>query len=391
MSEPSATDLSAADIVRDILPVLRSHAAEVDENAAFPEKSIAALRQHRLMSLFIPREYGGGGGSLELCMAVAGELAAACLSTAQIWAMHIAHLDPLIRYGSEEFKKRVLTRAAAEEYYLASVTTEAGRRANLFVADAALQQDNDRYVFERTAPVVTGGAHAEGFVITLRASGESTRHQVTLVYADSDDVDFRATSAWNSMGMRGTESIGAVLTGSVPAGNVIGEPGGFGVVARESIIPICHLTWASCWLGAARGALAGFVGQVAGTEQAEHLTDLFYDRLSRIRLDLELVSGYLTRVREEVDGCRERGGSLSQPALQLHINGLKICASELCFRAVDNLVQLAGLRHGYLKNGSLALERTFRDLRAASLMNSNNEMRVGLGAMAFLDRKISLI
>ena len=47
---------------------------------------------------------------------------------------------------------------------------------------------------------------------------------------------------------------------------------------------------------------------------------------------------------------------------------LKVLASEQLFEVVNRLIQLAGLRYGYLKNSTVPLERTMRDLRSASLM-----------------------
>lgn len=376
-------------LVDEVLPVLRAGAAETDRLAAFPVKSLEALRQHRLMSLLVPAEFGGAGASLKTFLDLAQRLATACLSTAQVWAMHCAHVDVIRQYGSAELKARILPRIAAEQLFLASVTTEKGRGASLFTAHSPLTAVDGRLALDRSAPVVTGGAHADGFVITMRSAPSATEHEVTLIYADRDDLSVETAGDWDTLGMRGTESLAAHLTGDVPAGNVIGEAGRFADIARENMIPMSHLGWSACWLGAAQGALGAFLRCVAGTPAAEG--DLFNDRLAAIRVDLELVSAYLTRVRQEVDQTRAAGGSLAHPRTQLQLNTLKVVASDLTFRAVDNLMKLAGLRLGYAKGSPIPIERSFRDARAASLMHSNDSIRVGIGALALLDRGVHLI
>ena len=41
--------------------VLSTHAAEVDRDARFPGESIDALRKAKLLSAYVPKEYGGMG------------------------------------------------------------------------------------------------------------------------------------------------------------------------------------------------------------------------------------------------------------------------------------------------------------------------------------------
>lgn len=177
------------------------------------------------------------------------------------------------------------------------------------------------------------------------------------------------------------------LKGSVPRYHVVGAPGRFAEVARESMVPLSHLGWSACWLGTARGALAEVVrAQARGAR-----SDLEYARIGRVRVSLELVSAYLTRMREEVERARTDGTSLSGSQVRLQLNTLKIAASELTFQAVNQLIQIAGLRTGYLRNSPIPLERHFRDLRSASLNHANDALLVGVGVLSMLDRSVTLI
>lgn len=372
-----------------VVSVLAEHAARHDADASFPVESLEALREHHLMSLMVPAQFGGGGGSLETYVEVVQELAAGCLSTAQIYAMHVSHLDAIVRFGSAELKADVLRRVSADELYIASATTERG--ASLFSAHAPLVADRDGLVFERTAPVVTGGVHADGFLISVRASEASPEHEVSLVYVDRGDVEVEFLGEWDTLGMRATESVGMVFKGRTSERSVVGGHGRFAEVARESMIPASHLGWSASWLGAARGAFGELVRSLSKSAAAVDGSELLHERLARIRLDLELVSAYLTRVREEIEQARQENRSLAQPRIQLQVNALKICASDLTFRAVDHMVQLAGLRLGYMRQSPIALERHFRDLRSASLNHANDGLRVGVGAMCLLDHHVSLI
>ncbi|MBN9739826.1 acyl-CoA dehydrogenase [Amycolatopsis sp. A1MSW2902] len=381
------------DRIDRVLPVLREHAAEVDADARFPVESLNALREQGFLGLPAPVAHGGGGASPAVFADVAQQLAGACLSTAQIWAMHFFQVDAIARFGTPELCADLLPRVARGEVYIASVTSERGRGASLFEADAPLRPDGDRVVIERTAPVVTGGAHADGYLVTMRRGPDSSRHDVAWVYADRASLKRTdVVGEWNTLGMRATESIGMVLEGAAPAHNVLRD-GELGGVARESMIPMSHLGWAACWLGAARGALADLVRWLrkSGKFDDGGPSDLVLERLGRIRLDLELTSAYLTRVRERVESARADGRSLSDPCTQLQLNSLKLAASELSFRAVDGMIQLGGLRVGYLKNSPVALERVFRDLRAASLNHANDGLWVGVGGLSLMDRSVALI
>jgi acyl-CoA dehydrogenase len=86
----------------------------------------------------------------------------------------------------------------------------------------------------------------------------------------------------------------------------------------------------------------------------------------------------------------ERGDDLEAVPMQLRLNGLKILASERCFEAVNTLIQLVGLRHGYLRNAQIPLERLFRDLRSASLNYANERLLLANGALTLVDLAVNL-
>ncbi|MBO4204630.1 acyl-CoA dehydrogenase [Micromonospora echinofusca] len=375
--------------VAAVRPVLRNQARAVDASAAFPVAGLTALRESGLLGLLVPARYGGLGGDLTDLVRVAADLAADCLSTAMIWAMHGQQVAALVAYATPELRAELLPRVAAGEVYLASVTSERGKGGHLLTAEAALHRDGDLLRVERDAPIVTGGRHADGFLITMRDGPQAPRSAVSLVYADRTALDVRASGSWNPMGMRGTHSGALRLTGTVPLANLVGAPGGFRTVAVSTFAPVGHLAWSACWLGAARaayGTVLHLLRSNAGRRQFDIRSDLLRVRLARVRLDLDTTAALLARCLRDVRDA----GDLTAPAVQLRLNGLKVHAAERSFAVVDTLVELTGLRHGYLRDAPLALERVFRDLRSASLNYGNDRLLLANGALTLLDRGVDL-
>lgn len=380
--------------LRSVLPVLGAQAAEVDQHARFPHDGLRALRESGLLGLLVPTRWGGLGGSMTDLVEVADQLAGACLSTALIWAMHCQQSDAIIRFADQPLRDRLLPAIARGELYLGSVTTEPGKGGHLLTGVAALEETStETLTLDRAAPVVTGGEFADGFLITMRASADARENQLTLVYADRDQLELELRGDWDTLGMRATRSVPMRLRGVIPSGQIVGTAGEFRTIAVESMGAVGHLGWAACWLGAARGALAEVVGLIRSPSRPRGIdlqSPLVQERFARVRMDLEIVSAYLRQTVDEVMDAREHERTLDIPATQIHLNTLKVVAAERTFAAVDKLVEICGMSLGYSKGAAVPLERVLRDLRSASLNYANDRLLTATGTLTLLDRGVHL-
>ncbi|GAA0572083.1 hypothetical protein GCM10010172_65770 [Paractinoplanes ferrugineus] len=370
-----------------VLQVLRERAGAADRDGAFPVESLAALRAAGLMGLLVPTEYGGAGGTLTDFTETAQQLASACLSTALIWVMHCQQVLTIVRFGTPALRARILPRVAAEGAYLGSVTAERATGGTLLRADESLIAVPAGYRVTRSAPVVTGGAHADGYLLKMRTSPDAPAHDVTMVYLDRTQAEVETGPGWDALGMRGTENVAMTLRGVVPADQIVGGLGNFRQVTVETFAPAAHLGWSACWLGAARAAFSALLREVrtGGRVRLDVRSDLTATRIADIRRRLEVVGSYLHTTLAEVTDLLERGLSLEAPAVQIHLNMLKVIASRETYRAADAMISLAGLSTGYLKDSTIPLERLLRDLRAASLTFDDSRLDVASGALCLLD------
>ncbi|MGY3678137.1 acyl-CoA dehydrogenase family protein [Streptomyces sp. TE33382] len=235
----------------DLVPTLREHAHEVDVRAEFPTASLRALRESGLMGLMVPSEYGGLNGTPQDLAEFSQVLAGGCLSTAMIFVMHCQQADALVRFARHELKERLLPRIADGSLYLASITSEEDKGGHLLTSAAPSRSVDGGLRVSRVAPVVTGGAHADGYLVTMRSGPEAPAHAVSLVYVDRRQADLEFHGDWDPMGMRGTHSVGLKLEAVVPPEQIVGTEGEFRAVALHSFMPLAHIGWSACWLGAA--------------------------------------------------------------------------------------------------------------------------------------------
>lgn len=386
----SAPPLDLTTPLAEVCRVVGEHRERTDRDAEFPVEALGALRRTGLLGLLVPVEYGGLGGTVRDLVGAAQTLGREDTSVGMIFAMHCQQSAALVSHGGERLRKDLLPRISAGEVYLASVTTEAGKGGHLLSAEARLERSGtDRLRIDRFAPIVTGGAYADGFLVTMRDAADDARErEVSLVYADRDQLEVTGDGDWQPLGMRASHSVPLRLVGSVPEHQVVGEPGRFHDIAGRVFGPLAHLGWSAVWLGTAAGALSRVLRMLrgrAGRDRYDIGSELLLTRLSRARQRLDVVHALLHRALEVV----ESGEDLSVPARQLLLNSLKITASEECLAAVDDLVDAVGLRHGYLRDSPTRLEQALRDLRSAALNYSNDRLHLADGRLALLDQGVS--
>src|SRR5947209_4572005 len=90
-------------------------AADYDRTALFPWDNIRAIDALGLNAMFVPEAYGGAGLSYAAYLACVREISAACASTGIIWATNFHATKPLIDFGTEEQKQRLLPRVAEDK------------------------------------------------------------------------------------------------------------------------------------------------------------------------------------------------------------------------------------------------------------------------------------
>lgn len=395
MNRQTLSKSDSISTAREIAQSIAARATEIDEQAVFPAANLQEMKQSGLMGLIVPRHYGGEGASFAEMIKVAQILASACLSTGMIWAMHCQQVATLMDHAPEALKQKILPLVAAGKMFIASVTSEREKGGHLLTAHAPLIKIGEEFLLSRDAPVVTGGAFGDGYLITMRADENSPPSSVVLVFAERSQLEIETRSGWYPLGMRGTDSVAMLLKGRLPEDQIINPPGGFEQVAITTMIPVGHIAWAASWLGAAQGALNQMLGIFRDPQARKGYnlqSELFIARLARIRLQIDTVSAYLEQMTLEYASLRKKMQTEEvlrvSPRFNIRINNLKVLASELLFDAVNELMQLSGLRYGYLKNNRVSLERTFRDLRSASLMYTNDRLLMANGKLTLLDRDI---
>jgi acyl-CoA dehydrogenase len=376
-------------LVAEVAAVADQHARSADRQARFPVEALTAMRGNGLLGLNTPVEHGGLGGSLRDVVDAGVALGRADLSVALIFVMHCQQVAAIDGFASGTLRRDLLARVASGRLYIGSVTTEVGTGGHLLSSGSRLQRQRASLVIDRFAPVVTGGMHADGFLITMQSPDARGPHEVSLVYAHRSQLRIHQAGGWDALGMRASESVPLQLSGAVPAGQVVGPPGGFRDIAVQTFAPMAHIGWSAAWLGAAAGALSRTLAALRhpGTGANSKLdSEILLRRLSTARMRLETVNGLLRHTVRIVEDEPDR----SIPRVQLLLNSLKITASEQCHACAEDLVEAVGMRHGYLAGSPTRLEQVVRDLRSATLNYSNDRLHLTSGKMCFLDPQVRL-
>ena len=83
-------------------------AEHYDRTGEFPWENVRAINALGLNAMFVPEAYGGAGLGYAAYLACVREISKACAATGIIWATNFHAMKPLIDFGTEEQKRRLL-------------------------------------------------------------------------------------------------------------------------------------------------------------------------------------------------------------------------------------------------------------------------------------------
>lgn len=347
-------------------------AAAVDREGRFPHEAVDALRTHKLLNCAVPVDQGGEGASLgELC-AVARILGRYCASTAMIFAMHQTQILSLVHHFTPGLATFV-AEAVANDYLIASATTELGTGGDVRSSVCAVARDGDTVTLTKNAPVISYGEYADAILVTARRTADSPPSDQVLVVCRRDDVTLEPTGSWDTLGLRGTCSPGFVLTATTSADLVVGTA--YAEISSRTMLPVSHSVWSAVWLGIADAALEkarSFVRSAA--RRSPGVTPPGALRLAEAAAVHQQFSDLVAASAARFDAAASaQEESMSGMGFSLAMNNLKVTASTLVVDLVNRAMLICGIA-GYREDSQYSLGRHLRDAHGAAVMVNNDRI-----------------
>ncbi len=358
-------------------------ADEVDRDARFPTEAFDALREASLLSVLVPSELGGRGATIGQVADVVFELGRHCASTAMIYAMHQIQVASLVRHGRSAFFKEYLGDVAERQLLLASATTEIGVGGDVRSSVCTVERDDAGDIrLEKMAPVISYGAHADGILATARRAPESPPNDQVLVLCRPPGLTLEPISGWDTLGFRGTCSLGFRLIAEGGADHILDDA--YSDISSRTMLPVSHILWSNVWLGLATSA-ADKARRFVRTEarkkpgvsppSALRLAEL----IAQLQRMEELVRGTASRYDLQCDDLDTLGGM----GFAIAMNSLKVSTSTLVVDIVNRAMAICGMA-GYREDSEYSLGRILRDAHGAAVMVNNDRINSNTAQMLLI-------
>ena len=353
-------------------------AAELDRTHAFPWENINAINKLGLNGLFIPAEYGGAGMRYSLYIECARLIAAACASTGIVWSTVFHAIKPVIDFGTEAQKQRLLPRIA-EGGLAALCITEPDAGSDATGMRTRFTEDGDEIRIDGGKRFISNGDVADVFLVFGKWSEiDDPKGAISALAIEKNAPGLSVVRLEEKLGHRAASTAELAFDGVVvPRDNLLKGPGdGLGILfaalnkSRPSV--------AAHALGIARAAFESAVDYINDRRQSGRRIVDFQGvqfMLADLATDLAMCERWLSHVAAMIDGGEEDVG--------IEASMLKMRASDLAMRAADMCVQLHG-GYGYVSD--FPAERYFRDAKITQIWEGTNQVHRQLIGRSFARR-----
>ncbi len=348
---------------KDILP----HAAALDHTATFPTAIIQKAATLGLMGICVPEAYGGAGMDAVSYVVAQEELARASAGVQAIITVNNSLVcDPLVRFGTEEQKRRYLPPLCSGASLGCYCLTEPAVGSDAMSLQTTARRDGESWILRGTKAFVTNGVEADLCIVYARTGPEPGARGLSAFVVEKHLPGITIGKVEKKLGIKCSSTAEIVFDDCrVPAESIVGGPGTGGKIAL-STLDGGRLGIAAQALGIARAALEDATSYAATRQQFGHPIGEF-----------QAVQWMLADMATRIDASRLlilRAADRRQQGLRYtkEASMAKLFASETAMWAAHKAVQIFG-GYGYIQD--YPVERYFRDAKITEIYEGTSEIQ----------------
>jgi alkylation response protein AidB-like acyl-CoA dehydrogenase len=175
--------------------------AEMEETGKVSEEVVEGLGKAEMMALTIPEEYGGLGLGYSARLIALEEISRISVATAMMLQVFALGIEPIVRFGTDEQKKRYLPGLAKGERLATTAVTEATGGSDPAGIRSSYKKDGDDYVINGRKCFITNSHIAD--TINVLAKDEENPKAFSTFVIEKGMEGFKPTREEHKMGFRG--------------------------------------------------------------------------------------------------------------------------------------------------------------------------------------------
>lgn len=366
--ETSELTQQVAQTARDFaMQHIKPYVMEWDEKQEFPINMFREMGKLGLLGVLVPEEYGGAGlGYFEYC-AVLQEISKVCgsigLSTAAHNSLCSGHI---LSFGSEEQKKKYLSKLATGEWIGAWGLTEPNTGSDAANMKTTAVRDGDYWVLNGTKSWITHGISGDVAVVIARTGEPRTKDNATAFIVERGTRGFSGGKKENKLGMRASETAEMIFDNCrIPDANRLGEVGS-GFKQALKVLDGGRISIAALALGIAKGAYEAAVQYSKERHQFGQPIANFQGIAFKLA-DMATEIAAAEMLTLQACDLKNRGEKMTKEAAMA-----KYYASEVAVRVSTEAVQIFG-GYGYTKD--FPVEKYYRDSKLCTIGEGTSEIQ----------------
>jgi butyryl-CoA dehydrogenase len=342
-------------------------AARLDESGEFPAAQIREMAEMGLLGVAVPTEYGGAGMDNMAYAIAMEEISAGCASSGVIMSVNNSLVcDPIMKFGTEEQKKRWLPKLAPGEILGCFGLSEPGTGSDAAAQTTVAVKDGGGWLLNGVKNFITNGAEAK--VCIVFAMGDKTKgvKGINAYLVPADSKGYSVGKHENKLGIRASSTTQIVLEDVHLGADALLGKEGEGFKIAMSTLDGGRIGIAAQALGIARAAFDG--------ARAYALERKAFGKPIG---ELQAIQFMLADMATQIDAARLliwRAAALKDKGARFGTEAAmaKLYASEMSGRVTTKALQVYG-GYGFCKD--YPAERHFRDARITEIYEGTSEIQ----------------
>lgn len=345
---------------------MKPKASKYDKGDEFSEDVMKKAFEVGFLTCTIPKEYGGGGLSDVDTVIISEELSAGCAGMYTTMMVNALAYTPIIRFGTDEQKKKYLTPQTEKLSFAAFCLTEreAGSDAGSLKTKAIKQ--GDEYVINGSKCFISNGGIASMYtVFALTDPGKGARGMSAFI-VPRETPGIIIGKEEDKMGHRASNTVELFFEDvKVPAENLLAKEG-MGFIIAMRTLDHTRAPVGAAGVGVARAAMEYAIEYSKTRIQFGKPVALYQNTAFKI-----------AQMATEIDAARQlvwRAAWMMDQGMPCGKESAmaKMYGSDIAMKVTTDALQIFG-GYGYMKD--YPMEKLMRDAKLLQIYEGTNEIQ----------------